>query len=65
MYTKLTKIIKVDGAECVACAYFGTEECRIHKEEGTPDCCHCRVMGAILNQLHAFEEAITEENVKR
>ena len=61
MYTKLTKIVTVNGAECIACAYYGTDRCRIHKEERTPDCCHCKVMGAILNQLHAFEEVFTEK----
>ena len=56
MYTRLTKVAKVDGRECVSCAFYGTSKCRIHKESNTTDCAHCDVMGAILNQLHAFEE---------
>jgi len=60
MYTKLTKVVKIDERECVACAFYGTEKCRIHKDSNTPDCCHCEVMGAILNQLRAFEEVFVE-----
>lgn len=63
MYTKLTKIIEVNGAKCVSCAFLGTEQCRIHNTENTPDCGHCNVLGAILNQLHMFEEMIDDENL--
>ena len=59
MYERLTKTTNVDGCECVACIYYGTEMCRIHK--GIPDCSHCDVFAAILNQLHAFENIIYEE----
>lgn len=60
MYTRLTKIVTVEGRECVTCTYHGTEMCRIHK--GIPDCSHCEVFAAILNQLNAFEDAICEDS---
>ncbi len=64
MYTRLTKTTTVYGTsneerECVACIYHGTEKCRIHK--GIPNCMHCDVFAAILNQLHAFEDMLCEE----
>lgn len=62
MYNKLTKIVKVEGRECVACINYGTEMCHIHK--GHPDCIHCPMFAAILNQLYAFEEIIDEEKNK-
>lgn len=62
MYTKLTKKIQIDGRECVSCAFFGTERCRIHTD-GTTDCGHCEVLGAILNQLN-FLETIIEEHLR-
>lgn len=55
MYTKLTKVVTVDDRECVTCAFYGTDECRIHTRKIT-DCAHCEMMGAMINQLHAFEE---------
>lgn len=58
MYTKLTKTITVGGRECVACIYHGTEMCRIHK--GILSCGNCEVFAAILNQLHTFEEMLSE-----
>lgn len=58
MYTRLTKIVTVEERECVACIYYGTEMCRIHK--GIPDCSHCDVFAAILNQLNAFENIYEE-----
>ena len=63
MYIKLTKIIEVDGAQCVACAFFGTKQCYIHTTENTPDGGHCNVLAAILNQLHAFEDLINDEKL--
>lgn len=60
MYTRLTKTTTVEGRECVSCIFHGTEMCRIHK--GIPDCGHCDVFAAILNQLHAFENIIYEEH---
>lgn len=60
MYTRLTKTVTVEERECVTCIYHGTEMCRIHK--GIPDCSHCEVFAAILNQLHAFENIICEEH---
>lgn len=59
MYTRLTKTTVVEGRECVSCAFHGTKMCRIHN--GIPDCGHCDVFAAILNQLHAFEDAFCEE----
>lgn len=59
-YQSLTKVVEINGNKCVTCAYFGTPKCLIHKGESIPDCTHCDVMGAILNQLHAFEEIISE-----
>lgn len=56
MYTRLTKIVTVEERECVSCLYYGTVMCRIHK--GIPDCSHCDVFAAILNQLHCFENII-------
>ena len=61
MYTRLTKIVKdQDGRDCVACVNFGTDRCRIHN--GVPDCIHCQVLGAILNQLYSFENIICEDS---
>ena len=60
MYTRLTKIVKdQDGRDCVTCVNFGTERCRIHN--GVPDCIHCPMLGAIFNQLYAFEDMISGE----
>ena len=56
MYTRLTKVVTIKERECVTCIYQGTDMCRIHN--GIPDCSHCDVFAAILNQLHAFEEII-------
>lgn len=59
MYTRLTKVVTdEDGNSYVACVNYGTERCRIHN--GAPDCIRCPVLGAMLNQLHAFEEMIIE-----
>lgn len=59
MYARLTKIVKgQDGRDCVTCVNFGTERCHIHNE--VPDCIHCPVLGAILNQLHAFEDIVLD-----
>ena len=61
MYTRLTKIVRCkDGRECVACVDFGTDRCRIHNN--IPDCIHCPMFGAILNQLSAFEDIICSEH---
>lgn len=60
MYTRLTKIVKdQDGRDCVTCVNFGTERCRIHND--VPDCIHCPMLGAIFNQLYAFEDMISGE----
>ena len=62
MYTKLTKVVKLDdGRECVACAFFGTEKCHIHKKNDNAGCGCCEVFAAILNQLHTFEDIYDEE----
>lgn len=58
MYTRLTKVINLNGRECVTCIYYGTEMCRIHNE--VPDCGHCNVLAAILNQLYVFENIVGE-----
>jgi len=58
MYTRLTKIVTVDGQECVACAAYGTETCHIHSGAG---CMKCPMLAAILNQLNFFEEAYCEK----
>ncbi len=60
---KLTKITEVDGRECVACAFYGTEKCPIHNgNKEVADCAHCEVFGAILNQLHQYEEIISSDD---
>ena len=60
---KLTKITEIDGRECVTCAFYGTERCPIHNDNKTiSDCAHCEVFGAILNQLHQFEEIISSDS---
>lgn len=61
MYTKLTKVIKIDNRDTVCCAFYGTEKCRVHMQGKEPDCGRCVVMGAILNQLHAFETMLEDE----
>lgn len=62
MYTRLTKTITItkdqESRDVVSCINFGTERCRIHN--GTPDCCHCPLMGAILNQLFEFENMMED-----
>lgn len=65
MYTKLTKVANVNGVECITCAFYGTEKCLIHSDETTPNCAQCKVMCAILNQLHAFEEIICDEEQEK
>ena len=60
MYKRLTKITTCqDGRECVSCVDFGTVRCRIHNN--VPDCAHCPVFGAILNQLCAFEDVMCQQ----
>ena len=41
----------VNGQECIVCALYGTEQCRIHteKQEG---CATCPALAAIYNQLY-------------
>lgn len=61
-YERLTKIVSQGGKECVACTYYGTEKCRIHSvDDSAPDCYKCNVFAAILNQLYAFEEILTDK----
>ena len=62
MYTKLTKITNIDGADCVTCAFYGTDQCRIHTDN-ISGCSQCKVLGAIINQLHAFEEIVEANNL--
>lgn len=59
MYQPLTKVVIIDGKECVTCAKYGTEECLIHKEK-VSGCFKCRCLGAMVEQLHAFEEVFME-----
>lgn len=56
MYTRLTKVIVVEGQECVSCIHYGTEMCRAHN--GVANCGECDVFAAILNQLYALENII-------
>ena len=60
MIQRLTKVVEVDGAQCVTCALYGTDECRVHKDEGVTGCGQCPMFGCILNQLHAFEEIVCD-----
>ena len=61
MYTQLTKIATIDGHECVTCVYYDTPTCPLHTNKNHPGCAGCGMMGAILNQLHEFEESF--ENI--
>lgn len=54
MYKELTKVVEVDGKQCVACIKFNTSECLIHNG----GCASCKMFAAILNQLHAYEEIL-------
>lgn len=56
MLQRLTKVVEIDGKQCVACINYGTDECQLHKGGNDVGCAKCPVMGAMLNQLHAFEE---------
>jgi hypothetical protein len=62
MYTRLTKVVNIAGQEYVTCKFHGTHLCRIHND-GIPNCAHCEMYAAILNQLKAFEDAM-EDDVK-
>jgi hypothetical protein len=64
MYTRLTKVVNVNGVDCVSCTFYGTSECHIHKGNDIPNCAQCKVMAAMLNQLRAFEELV-EENTEQ
>ena len=57
-YKPLTKKVLINNQECIACAAYGTSECKIHKGEAT-GCSDCSVLSAMLNQLFVFEEAYT------
>lgn len=59
-YRSLTKKVLIDNQECVACAAYGTSECKIHTGEAK-GCSDCSVLAAIFNQLYAFEEAYTDK----
>ena len=60
MYERLTKLIKDDkGHECIVCIDYGTDRCRLHN--GVPDCIHCPMLCAIMNQLYIFEEVMFEK----
>jgi hypothetical protein len=59
-YKALTKVIKdKNGNERIACSFYGTGACQT--EHATYGCGSCPVLGAILNQLHTFEEIYLEE----
>lgn len=49
-YRRLTKLVDVDGARCIACAGYNTDKC-------CGNCAACGMMHAILMQLCTFEEA--------
>lgn len=59
-YKPLTKIVEdSDGNQAIACIYHGTKQCdQIRKDKG---CYDCRMMVAMLTQLHTFEEIYMEE----
>ena len=59
-YKKLTKIIAdANGNECVACALYGTDECRtIHNGQG---CYGCPMLALILNRLYCYETYCQKE----
>lgn len=53
-YKPLTKKIIVNDQECIACAAYGTSNCKIHTGEVT-SCYNCPALSAMLNQLFEFE----------
>ena len=59
----LTKIITdANGNECVACALYGTDECRtIHNGQG---CYGCSMLAVILNRLYCYETHYQKEKNK-
>ena len=54
-YKPLTKKIVMNNQECITCALYGTDECKIHTDN-IKGCGECSMITAIFNQLHAFEE---------
>ena len=54
-YIPLTKKITVNNQECIACALYGTDKCKIHTEK-INGCADCPVLSAMLNQLFEFEK---------
>ena len=59
MYTRLTKLTKIDDRECVTCIHYGTKECRIHSGE-VQNCSKCPILAAALNQLYELENIVCE-----
>ena len=59
----LTKIIAdAYGNEYIACALYGTAECRaLHNGH---DCYGCSMLAAFLNQLHRYETQCQEDENK-
>lgn len=60
-YARLTKVVSQGGKECVACINYGTDMCRIHTNTDFPDCYHCKMFAAILNQLNYLEDIVVDE----
>lgn len=59
MYTKLTKTITdSDGSSKTVCLKYGTSMCRIHMRDH--GCIDCPMHDAIIEQLAAFEEIVSE-----
>lgn len=56
MYKELTKTIIKNGKEMVVCASYQTSECPAN--DNNRGCSDCPKLGAMINQLHAFEAVI-------
>ena len=59
MYTRLTKLTKIDDRECITCIHCGTNECRIHSGE-VQNCSQCPVLAAVFSQLYELENIVCE-----
>lgn len=59
----LTKIVNIDGKECVSCIYYGTPECLIHSK-GTRSCPECVICHAIYNKLYLLEGMISDGKIR-
>lgn len=57
-YNRLTKKTIINDTECITCALYGTRKCKIHTDN-IETCLNCPVLGAMISQLHIFEEVYT------